>query len=77
MISFYDILRRSEEGKYMEEREFDLKVVAKTTRRLVKEYDIKFNREEIVTTDNSLADDVWKAGFELALEAGIYCVSTR
>ncbi len=77
MLSFYDILRRTEEGKYMEEKEFDLKVIAKTTRRLVKEYDIRFNREEVVTSDISLADDIFKAGFELALESGIYCVSTR
>lgn len=77
MISVYDILRRAEEGVYIEERDFDLKIVARTAKKLVKEYDIKFDREEIVTSDNTLADDVFNAGFEMALETGMYCTSTR
>jgi len=77
LISFYEILRRTEEGPHIDEREFDLKVVARESRRLVREYDIRFNREEIVTSDDSLADDVFKAGFELALRAGFLTVDSR
>jgi len=77
MFSFIDILKRFEEGPYMEEKDFDIKIVYKNIKRLIKEYDIKYNPEEIITVDNSLADDVFKAGFELALETGIYCLDTK
>ena len=77
MLSFYDIMRRIEEGQYMEEKKFDIDVVAKTTRRLLKEHDIRFNREEVIFSDDSLADDIFEAGFELALEAGFYVIDSK
>ncbi|MEM0285764.1 MAG: monomethylamine:corrinoid methyltransferase [Candidatus Methanomethylicaceae archaeon] len=77
MISIWEVLDRAETGQYMEERDFDIKIVAKKCRELVKEYDIKFNPNEIITTDDSMADDVFEAGFKLALETGIYCINTK
>ncbi|MCC6013383.1 MAG: monomethylamine:corrinoid methyltransferase [Candidatus Verstraetearchaeota archaeon] len=77
MITIWEVLDRAETGPYMEEKDFDIKIIAKKCRELVKEYDIKYNPEEIITTDSSLADDLFEAGLRLALEAGIYCQSTK
>jgi len=77
MNSIWEVIDRAETGPYMEERDFDLKVVAKKCRELVKEYEIRFDPNEIVTTDDSMADDVYEAGEALRLEAGIYCINTK
>ncbi|TDA38227.1 MAG: hypothetical protein DSO08_04480, partial [Candidatus Methanomethylicota archaeon] len=61
MNSIWEVIDRAETGPYMEERDFDLKVVAKKCRELVKEYEIRFDPNEIVTTDDSMADDVYEA----------------
>jgi methylamine--corrinoid protein Co-methyltransferase len=77
MNSIWEVIDKTETGPYMEERDFDLKVVAKRCRELVKEYEIKFDPNEIITTDDTLADDIFEAGMRLALEAGIFCISTK
>ncbi|MCS7098615.1 MAG: monomethylamine:corrinoid methyltransferase [Candidatus Methanomethyliaceae archaeon] len=76
-MSIWEVLDRAETGQYMDERDFDLKIVAKRCKELVKEHDIKFNPSEIITTDDSMADDVFEAGMKLALDTGIYCISTK
>jgi hypothetical protein len=77
MITIWEVLDRVETGPYMEEKDFDIKVIAKKCRELVKEYDIKYNPEEIVTTDSSLADDLFEAGLRLFIDLGFYCQSTK
>ncbi|MDI9644655.1 MAG: monomethylamine:corrinoid methyltransferase [Candidatus Verstraetearchaeota archaeon] len=77
MTSIWEVIDRAETGAYMEEVEFDLKVVAKRCRELVKEYEIRYDPKQIVTSDDSLADDVFEAGLRLALDSGVYCVDTK
>jgi methylamine---corrinoid protein Co-methyltransferase len=75
MTNIYDILKRSEEGPYMKENDFDMKLF-RTATKLVKEYGIKLDRSQIVTGDNKMADAVFEGGLRLALEMGMFCVST-
>jgi len=71
-----EVTRRAFEGPYMEEKDFDMKLM-KRTRELVKEHDLRFNPRELVTLDDSMADDAWEAGVKLFLELGFYCQTTR
>ena len=71
-----DVTKRAFNGPYMEEKDFDLKLI-KRTRELIKEHDIKFNPKEIVVMDDSMADDVFEAGLKLLLELGFYCQTTK
>jgi methylamine---corrinoid protein Co-methyltransferase len=71
-----EVLHRAETGPMMEEREFELRLVAPTIKRLVKEYGIKFDRSRIVPSDDDLADRIFQAGLALASEIGIFCQST-
>ena len=71
------VLERAETGPICTEKDFDLKILSPKLQEVIKEHDIKFNPEEIVPSDNSLADDVWEAGLELYLEVGTFCVSTH
>ncbi len=69
-------LRRAETGPLLNEKEFDRRVVAATVKRLVEKYHIRYNPAEIVPSDDDLADRVFQAGVELAVEAGVFCQST-
>ena len=77
MLSIWEILDLAETGPYCSEKDFDLKIIAKKCKELVKEYNIKFDRDVLVTSDNQLADKVFEAGLKLAVEAGIYCIDTK
>ena len=71
-----DITKRALEGPYMEEPEYDLKLV-KMTRELVKEYGLKFDPDEVVPMDDSMADEAFDAALKLLIDLGFYCQSTR
>jgi methylamine---corrinoid protein Co-methyltransferase len=75
MINFYEVLRRAEEGPYMKENDFDMKLFREATK-LVKEYDLKFDKEIVVTGDDKMADAIFEGGLRLALEMGMLSVST-
>lgn len=70
-----DILDRMERGPVTDEKEFDTKFIAANIKRLVKEYDIKFDGVNLVNTDDDMADRCFQAGLELAETAGVFCTS--
>lgn len=71
-----EILDRGEVGVRISEKEFDLNL-NNTINRLIKEHDIKYLPEEIVSTDDTLANNVFEAGFALAAEMGLYNLNTK
>jgi methylamine--corrinoid protein Co-methyltransferase len=75
MISFWEVVKRSENGKLMEERQFDL-LVASTSREMVKKHNIKFDPEELIPSDEGLADRLFEAAVEFFLKTGVYCATT-
>ena len=77
MSDFLEILERSNEGEYITEENWDLEKVATTARRLVKKYHLEWDRTQVVTDDPSLADAIYQAGYEMAVELGAYCRSTE
>jgi methylamine--corrinoid protein Co-methyltransferase len=76
MVDFMEVIRRTENGPFISERDFDIEVIFKTTRDLVKKYGVKFNRKELITLGSEMADGAFQAGLELAEIAGIYCINT-
>jgi len=76
-VRLIDILDRMETGPVMDEKEFDMNVVAKRTAELVKEYEIKHDGTTIVNSDDALADRVFQAGLQLAVDVGLYCTSNN
>ena len=75
-LPLWEILRRSKSGPIIEEKEFDLSIFKKT-QELQKKYDIKYNQDQPLDVDGSLADRIFRAGFELYLDIGTYCADTR
>jgi methylamine--corrinoid protein Co-methyltransferase len=76
MIDFLEVIRRTESGSYITERDFDIEVVFGTTRELVKKYGLKYDRKHLITLEPEMADGAFQAGLELAERAGLFCVDT-
>jgi methylamine--corrinoid protein Co-methyltransferase len=75
-VDFIEVMRRTENGPFMTERDFDIEIVFKTARELSKRYGIAYDRNHLITLNPEIADAAFQAGLELAERAGIYCVST-
>jgi len=75
-VSFLEVLNRSLTGPVSSEREFDYKVAAKL-REVVKKYSIKYDSETLVPSDDSLADNLFKAAVEFYADVGTYCMDTE
>lgn len=72
-----EVLDRAETGPFCLEKDYDLKVLRTKLKDVIKQYEVKFDPDNIVPSDDSLADDVWKAGLDLYLEVGTLCTSTH
>ena len=75
MISYWEVLRRCEEGPLMKEAEFD-KLVMKTCKQLVRKYDLKFDPEHIIPNDEDLIDRAWQAAIDFTEITGVYVLDT-
>jgi methylamine---corrinoid protein Co-methyltransferase len=75
MINFWDAAFQCESGEYMKEPDFDRRV-ALLANQLVQKYGIKFDPEQVIPSDDDLADRMFQAGVELFLELGVYCKDT-
>lgn len=67
--------KRSLSGPKVKEEEWDFKIIPEATKRLVKEYDIKIDKNTIVP-DKDIADRIFEAGLRLLVEVGVYNRST-
>ena len=53
----------------MDEKEFEGKLITEVTKRLIKEYDIQYNPEEIIIDDDAFTDRLFKAGLDFAIRS--------
>jgi len=77
MVNLLDVVERALNGKLCSERDYDLKIFSRKLIEKMREYDIKYDPENPVPSDNSLADDVFEAGFDFYREVGTYCTDTE
>lgn len=71
-----EVLHRAEVGPIIEEADFERRLVSPTIKAIIQKYGIKIDKEQIVPSDDDLADRVFQAGLELASEIGLFCQST-
>ena len=76
MIGFFEVIRRAQNGPYCTEQDFAMKILVPKLRALIQEYDVRYDPETPVPSDDSLADRVWQAGVELCAQVGCYCTDT-
>lgn len=75
MADIFEVLRRAETGDYIKEDDFNMKLY-KTNKRLVKKYGIKFDKENVILSDDTMASNLFDAALELCDEMGMLCVDT-
>ena len=72
-----EIIERAHGGPLYTEKEFDMKVFIPKLRAIIKEYDIRFDPETVVPSDDAFADRLFEAGLEFYRQVGTYCVDTN
>jgi methylamine--corrinoid protein Co-methyltransferase len=71
------VLDKAEQGSIIDQKVFDRVLINQKIRDLTDKYDIKWGEENIVPSDENLADRLFAAGKELALDTGVYCIDTK
>lgn len=77
MALITDTMKKALEGKSMNENDYLLRRFVPKVKEKIKQYDISFDPDTPIPSDDSLADDIFKAGFELFLDVGVYCMTTE
>jgi len=72
-----EILNKAETGPIIDEKEFEAKLITQTISKLIKKYEIKFDKSVLVPADDELADRIFQAGLEFAVEVGMFCQDTN
>ena len=72
-----EVLDRAQNGPVCLEGDFDLKILVPELRRVINDYDIRFDPNLPVPKDNSLVDRLWKAAMDLYLTVGTLCTDTH
>ncbi|RLE11310.1 hypothetical protein DRJ04_08305 [Candidatus Aerophobetes bacterium] len=75
MLSFWDFVEMAEKGKIMGEKDFD-SLLSKTLRELEQKYEIKYNPENPVSSDDNLSDRLFDAAVEFFEKVGVYVIDT-
>jgi hypothetical protein len=77
MPSLFDYLERSVTGSIMTQKDFQMKILIPNVRKIVNEFDIKYDPDEPVSADNGLADRLFEAAIEFLGLTGLYCDGTN
>ncbi len=76
-IPYLEILDRAKNGVECKKNDWDMEHVVLPVMKLVKKYDLKWDKQQVVPRDTNLIDRVFQAGLELAVSSGVYCISTK
>ena len=71
-----EIIDRAYDGPPCDERDFDLTHVAAGVARVVKEYDVKFDRTRLIQQDDAMIGRLWEASLDFLESCGVYNTTT-
>ncbi len=77
MISLLEVCDRAQKGPELPVETFDLGNVYATLKRLVGKYDIRYDPDTPVPSDDALADKVFDAAVDFFVECGVYFQDTQ
>ena len=77
MLNFLDVYERSVKGPIMSERDFDMKLFVPSLNKVVKTYGIKYDKENLVPSDDKAADILYQAALDFLSQVGVYCQDTN
>lgn len=77
MPNFLDFMERATTGPILSEDDFNLKVLIPNTRKVVKEFEIRYDPANPVPADDEFADRLFEAAIEFVTRTGVYCDATN
>ncbi len=77
MSTLFDYLERSVTGPIMTQKDFQMKILIPNIRKIVNEFEIKYDPDEPVCADNELANRLFDAAIEFLAITGLYCDGTN
>ena len=75
-FDFLEVIKRAEFGEVMKEADYD-KRLGKKALSLMKQYEIHFDPQCVIPSDDALADRIFQAAVDLFLDLGVYCTDTQ
>ena len=73
----WEIMERAETGPFIEDEDFNYKVVVPKIKEVVEKYEIKYDPDQPVPADDDMADRIWQAAVEFFLEVGALNINTH
>ena len=77
MLNFLDIYERTLKGPLMSEADFDLKVFIPRLKKVIKDYGIRYEKENPVPVSDAAADNLFNAAVDFVEQVGFYCKDTN
>jgi hypothetical protein len=77
MVTFSEVVNRALNGPILMEKEFDQKIFMPKVAEKVAKYDVRYDRDVLVSAEDELADRVFQAALELYTEVGTYCIDSN
>jgi methylamine--corrinoid protein Co-methyltransferase len=75
-VTVFDVFDRAKSGQKVDENVWDNKIIPQTASRLKEKYGIKMDKKVMIPTDKTLINNLFKAGLEMLVECGVYCMDT-
>lgn len=75
-VGIFEAYNRAVAGTKVDESVWDYQTIPGNASRLKEKYNIKIDKNTVVPTDAELVNNLFKAGLEMLVETGIYCIDT-
>ena len=73
MLSFLEVIDRTETGRLMSDQDYYLKLYVPELNNIIQKYKIKYNPDTPLSSDDTLADTVFEAAVDFFSRVGAYC----
>jgi hypothetical protein len=77
MPNLLDFMERATTGPILTEDDFNMKHLIPNVRKIVREFDIRYDPENPVPSDDAFADRLFEAAIEFVVRTGVYCDDTN
>jgi methylamine--corrinoid protein Co-methyltransferase len=72
----FESYERAFAGPKMDEAEWNRKIIPETASKLKEKYKLKFDKSQIIPTDEDMIDRLFQAGLEMLATCGTFCTDT-
>lgn len=75
-VGVLEAYRRATTGPRVAESEWDNQIIPGNLTKLKEKYHIKMDKKTMIPTDPELIDNLFRAGLEMLVTTGVYCIDT-